>query len=104
MKSQVDVSKDFKQKAVIINLLYATTIIIILLGVFFIIYSLVNDVSFKVLNTTVSGAIFGMVVAYLGARYFLSVTKLKAELYKTTSKFSWSNFKVKKFGKLFYKR
>jgi len=96
MKSQVDVSKDFKQKAVIINLLYATTIIIILLGVFFIIYSLVNDVSFKVLNTTVSGAIFGMVVAYLGARYFLSVTKLKAELYKTTSKFSWSNFKREK--------
>jgi len=96
MKCQVDVSKDFKQKAVIINLLYATTIIIILLGVFFIIYSLVNDVSFKVLNTTVSGAIFGMVVAYLGARYFLSVTKLKAELYKTTSKFSWSNFKREK--------
>ena len=96
MKSQVDVSKDFKQKAVIINLLYATTIIIILLGVFFIIYSLVNDVSFKVLNTTVSGAIFGMVVAYLGARYFLSVTKLKAELYKTTSQFSWSNFKREK--------
>jgi len=96
MKSQVDVSKDFKQKAVIINLLYATTIIIILLGVFFIIYSLVNDVSFKVLNTTVSGAIFGMVVAYLGARYFLSVTKLKAELYKTTSQFSWSNFKKEK--------
>ena len=96
MKSQVDVSKDFKQKAIIINLLYATTIIIMLLGVSFIVYSLVNNVSFKVINSSVHGAVFGMVVAYLGARYYFSVTKLKAELYKTTSQFSWSNFKKKK--------
>jgi len=96
MKNQIGVSNNFKQKAIIINLLYATTIIIVLLGVSFIVYSMVNDVSFKVINSTVHGAVFGLVVAYLGARYFLSVTKLKAELYKTTSQFSWSNFKKEK--------
>ena len=96
MKGQIDVSNNFKQKAIIINLLYATTIIIMLLGVFFIIYSMVNNVSIKVINSSVHGAVFGMVVTYLGARYFLSVTKLKTELYKTTSKFSWSNFKKEK--------
>ncbi|SEW01317.1 hypothetical protein [[Clostridium] fimetarium] len=96
MKSQVEVSTNFKQKAVVINLLYATTIIIILLGVSFIVYSMVNNVSFKVINSSVHGAVFGLVVAYLGARYFLSVTKLKTELYKSTSQFSWSNFKKEK--------
>jgi len=96
MKSQVEVSTNFKQKAVLINLLYATTIIIILLGVSFIVYSMVNNVSFKVINSSVHGAVFGLVVAYLGARYFLSVTKLKTELYKSTSQFSWSNFKKEK--------
>ena len=96
MKNQIGVSNNFKQKAIIINLLYATTIIIVLLGVSFIVYSMINDVSFKVINSTVHGAVFGLVVAYLGARYFLSVTKLKAELYKTTSQFSWSNFKKEK--------
>ena len=96
MKNEIEVPTNFKQKAIIINLLYATTIIIMLLGVSFIIYSLVNNVSFKVVNSSVHGAVFGMVVAYLGARYYFSVTKLKAELYKTTSQFSWSNFKKKK--------
>jgi len=96
MKNQIDVSNNFKQKAIIINLLYATTIIIVLLGASFIVYSIINNVSFKVINSSVHGAVFGLVVAYLGARYFLSVTKLKAELYKTTSQFSWSNFKKEK--------
>ena len=96
MKGQIEVSTNFKQKAIIINLLYATTIIIVLLGVFFAFYSMVYNVSFKVLNSSVHGAVFGLVVAYLGARYFLSVSKLKAELYKVTSQFSWSNFKKEK--------
>ena len=96
MKGQIDVSTNFKQKAIIISLLYATTIIIVLLGVFFIVYSIVNNVSFKVINSSVHGGVFGLVVAYLGARYFLSVSKLKAELYKSTSRFSWSNFKKEK--------
>ena len=96
MKSQIEVSTDNKQKVIIINVLYTITIIIMLLGVSFIIYSMVNNVSIKVINSSVHGAVFGMVVTYLGARYFLSVTKLKTELYKTTSKFSWSNFKKEK--------
>ncbi len=66
-------------------------------GIIFGIYSWVNDISFKVLNTNVPGLIFGALVAYLGVRYFLSVIKLKKELYKESSVFAWSNFKkVKK--------
>ena len=38
-------------------------------------------------------AAFGAVVAFLGIRYLLSVRKLKGDVYKTTSQFSWSNFK-----------
>jgi CO dehydrogenase/acetyl-CoA synthase epsilon subunit len=43
------------------------------------------------------GSIFGAMAAFLGARYFLSVKKLKAEVYKESSRFSLSNFKRKKW-------
>lgn len=65
-------------------------------GIFFIFYSWIRDITFKVLNTNVPGVIFGLVVAYLGFRYLLSVSKLKKELYKETSVFSWKNFRKQK--------
>ncbi len=65
-------------------------------GIFFIFYSWINDITFKVINTNVPGILFGLVVAYLGLRYLLSVLKLKKELYKESSVFSWSNFKKQK--------
>ena len=102
MKSQSTVTD--KRKVIIVNFLYATTMIIIFLGIFFSIFSLVNNINFKVLNSSVPGAVFGILVLYLGIRYYLSVTKLKEELLKTSSKFSWSNFKGKKFKKLFPKK
>ena len=83
------------QKVIIINVLFGAAIIIMLLGTYFSAYSLMHNVSFKVLNTSVHGAVFGLTVIYLGLRYFLSVTKLKKELFKSTSKFSWDNFKKK---------
>jgi len=76
--------------------LYAVSIFICISGITFGIYSWINDISFKVINTNVSGVIFGLVISYLGVRYFLSVSKLKEELYKDTSVFSWSNFRRKK--------
>lgn len=82
-----------KRKSIIINILFTATIIIMFLGFYFSIYSLINNISFQVLNSSISGVIFGLMVLYLGIRYFFSVSNLKAEVYKENSKFSWSNFK-----------
>lgn len=87
----------FNTKKLIIYGLSVLSLCIFLSGIVFGVYSWTNDISFKVINTQISGIIFGAVVAYLGVRYYLSVSKLKKELYKESSVFSWSNFKkVKK--------
>jgi len=104
MKSQSTVTGINKHKVIIVNFLYATTMIIIFLGIFFSIFSLVNNINFKVLNSSVPGAVFGILVLYLGIRYYFSVTKLKDELLKASSEFAWSNFKGKKLKKLFRKK
>ncbi|EPR11743.1 hypothetical protein [Ruminiclostridium papyrosolvens] len=83
------------KKASII-LLTALSAGIFLSGIFFIFYSWINHITFKVINTNVSGILFGMAVVYLGFRYLLSVLKLKKELYKESSVFSWSNFRKQK--------
>ena len=83
-------------KRILIALLYAVAIAIILLGVAFCVYSAVNDVRLTVLTSSIPGLVFGLVVAFLGVRYVLSIQKLKAEVYRTTSDFSWSNFKKSK--------
>lgn len=82
-----------KNKVIAIAVLYAASVIIILLGSFFSVYSILCNISFRVLTANVHGAVFGLVSVYLGMRYFLSVQKLKEEVYKTTSRFSWRNFK-----------
>ena len=104
MKSQSTVTVTDKHKIIIVNVLYAATMIIIFLGIFFSIFSFVNHINIKVLNLSIPGAVFGFLVLYLGIKYYLSVTKLKEELLKASSKFAWSNFKGKKFIKLFSKR
>ena len=85
-----------REKRILIALLYAVAIAIILLGVAFCVYSAVNDVRLTVLTSSIPGLVFGLVVAFLGVRYVLSIQKLKAEVYRTTSDFSWSNFKKSK--------
>lgn len=104
MKRQSTVKVIDKRKIIIVNFLYATTMIIIFLGMFFSIFSLVNHINFKILNSSVPGTIFGFLVLYLGIRYYFSVTKLKEELIKTSSKFAWKNFKGEKLKKLFIKK
>jgi len=81
------------KKKVIISLLFVVAAAICLSGAFFSVYSYFNNISFRVLNTQVSGIIFGVCILYLGVRYFISLMKLKDEVYKPTSRFSWSNFK-----------
>lgn len=99
MKNQIDVQTNNVQKAIIINILFASTIIIMLLGISFSVFCVANNISFQVINSSIHGAIFGLMVVYLGFRYFLSVKRLKEELYKTSVMFSWDNFKRKKTKK-----
>jgi membrane associated rhomboid family serine protease len=95
MKKQSLISSPEKSKVITINILFITTLIIIFSGIFFSIFSLINNIHFEVLSSSISGAIFGILVLYLGIRYYLSVTKLKEELYRSSAKFSWRNFKRK---------
>ena len=88
-----------KEKTIAIWALYVASLVIILIGASFGVYSLVNNISIPVLTSQIPGVVFGVVIAFLGVRYFLSVRKLKAEVYKSTSTFSWSNFRKVKRSK-----
>ncbi|WP_255575511.1 hypothetical protein [Caproiciproducens faecalis] len=83
-------------KKIILAVLFFTAGAICASGVFFSVYSYLNGVSLQVMNTRVSGIVFGAVVFYLGVRYIVSLFSLKAELYEPTSRFSWDHFKKKK--------
>lgn len=82
-----------KGKVFVIAALFALSFTIVILGVSFSVYSMMNDVSFLVLSSQIHGAVFGLVIVFLGVRYVLSVRKLKEKVYKADSMFSWSNFK-----------
>ena len=86
-------------KVALITTLFIAALLIIFSGAAFSVYSVVNNISFTVINSQLHGAIFGVVILFLGVRYFLSVQKLKVEVYKDTSKFSWNNFKMEKTHK-----
>ena len=87
------------KKKVLIFCLFVFAGSICLSGAFFAVYSYVHQINFQVLNTQISGIIFGIAVLYLGIRYFISLINLKQEVYKPTSRFSWDNFKKKKSAK-----
>ena len=88
-----------KEKIIAIWTLYVASLGITLVGLSFGVYSLVNNISIPVLTSQIPGVVFGVVIAFLGVRYYLSVRKLKAQVYKSTSTFSWSNFKKVKKSK-----
>ncbi len=87
-----------QKKRILIAILYVTAIAIILLGASFCVYSAINNVQMPVLTSSVPGVVFGLVILFLGVRYVISIQKLKAEVYQTTSNFSWSNFRKTKNG------
>jgi hypothetical protein len=93
MERQLKKNSAEKHKVVIISILYGSAVIITLSGFYFSIFSLINHISFRVLNASVPGLIFGFLVIYLGLRYLFSVKALKTEVYKKSSRFSWSNFR-----------
>lgn len=85
-----------KSKILSIRFLFLVSVVIIVLGALFCIYSFMFNVNIRVVQTNVSGVFFGLVVLYLGIWYLLRVRKLKKEVYKSESGFSWSNFKIER--------
>ena len=88
-----------KKKIISIYALFAFAIAIMVSGVAFSIYSLIYNIHFQVLSASVHGLVFALVITFLGMRYFISVRKLKVEVYRNTSQFSWNNFKKDKTKK-----
>jgi hypothetical protein len=84
-----------KNKKIILAVLFATSVFITAAGLLISVVSIINNISFTVFQSQIPGAIFGLVIVFLGARYFYSVLKLKPELLKEENKFSWDNFKKK---------
>ncbi len=82
-----------KEKLISISALYVLSVLIALVGAAFSIASFTEGIYFPVLSCQVPGEVFGVVILYLGIRYFFSVRKLKAEVYRPDSTFSWDNFR-----------
>ena len=87
-----------KGRVAMIVILYVLSVLIMLLGAGFFTYSAINNVQLQVMSSTVPGFIFGMVVLFLGFRYFMSLSKLRAEVMKSSG-FSWENFRKEKKSK-----
>ncbi len=96
MKNQACMPAVGREKMISIVTLYIVSILIILAGTFFSVFSFLNNISIPVLSSQIPGVVFGIVVLFLGVRYLFSVNKLKAEVFKSTSIFSWRNFKKEK--------
>ncbi|HPE16415.1 MAG TPA: hypothetical protein PK597_05615 [Oscillospiraceae bacterium] len=84
-----------KGKIIAISALFLVSAVIVALGAAFSIYCVCNGVEFYVLTSRVPGVVFGLAVMFLGVRYILAVRRLKKEVYKPTSEFSWRNFRKK---------
>ena len=87
-----------KGKVAMIIILYVMSVLIMLLGAGFSAYSAINGVQMQVMTSTIPGFIFGMVILFLGIRYFMSLSKLRDEVMKSSG-FSWSNFRKEKQSK-----
>ena len=95
MRSETQQPQADKTRVAMILILYVLSIVIILLGAAFSVFSVINHVQLAVMSSNMPGVVFGMVILFLGIRYFLSLSKLKDEVYKSSG-FSWSNFKREK--------
>lgn len=84
------------QKSLTLAVLFGSALFIIFLGMFFCAFSFFNNISFQVLNSQIPGVILGLLVMYLGLRYYFSVERLKEEVYKSTSEFCWNHFMKEK--------
>lgn len=85
-----------RTKKTAIIALFTVSFLITVSGVAFCVYSIVNNVQFPVMGSQIHGAIWGAVITFLGFRSVASVMRLKTEVYKNTSVFSWKNFRREK--------
>jgi len=81
-----------KNKKLVMFILTMFSVAIILIGSLFCVYSLIYNIQYTVFYNRVHGIVFGLLIVYLGLRYLLAVRKLKVEVYKPTSHFSFHNF------------
>ncbi len=93
------IGKGKKGKLAVVAALFTGAVLITGSGAWFAVYSVINNISFKVLNSTIPGLIFALLVMYFGVRFFLSANKLSKVILKDSSFFSWSNFKRAKPAK-----
>ena len=96
MKKQPSTPEVDGSKVLSIWALYFVAGLVILSGTCFSVISIMNDVRLTVLTSQIPGYLFGVVVIVLGLRSLIAVRKLKNEVYKPASRFSWSNFKQSK--------
>jgi len=71
--------------------LFIISSLLILLGVGFGVWAVINNVNFTVMTAQIPGVIFAAVVVFLGVRYFISTLKLMKNI--EGRQFSWKNFK-----------
>lgn len=96
MSKRSTVVRNDRQKEIIIFFLYLGAAIIMFLGAFFSAFSTLNSIYIKVLNASIPGIVFGLLVVYLGLRYYFMISEFKLQFYQSNAKFSWSNFKREK--------
>ena len=84
-----------KGKVVMLVILYVVSVVIMLLGAGFCAFSAINNIQMQVMSSTIPGFVFGMVILFLGIRYFMSLSKLREVVMKSTG-FSWANFRKAK--------
>ena len=85
-------SPEAKGKVAMLVILYVLSVVIMLLGAGFCAYSAIHNVQMQVMSSTIPGFVFGMVILFLGIRYFMSLSKLREEVMKSAG-FSWENFR-----------
>jgi hypothetical protein len=88
-------SNNVKGRAAMIVILYVLSVVIMLLGAGFSAYSAITGVQMQVMTSTIPGFVFGTVILFLGVRYFMSLSKLRDEVMKSSG-FSWANFRKEK--------
>jgi hypothetical protein len=98
-KIRKPLGRDKRGKTAIVAALFTGAVLITGSGAWFAVYSLMGNISFKVMNTTIPGIVLALLVMYFGIRSFLSVNKLSKVILKDSSYFSWSNFKRAKPAK-----
>ncbi len=75
-----------------ITVLYAISVLIVVLGLAFAAYSVVFHVNYAVFGMEIPGYVFAAFVVFLGIRYTRSVTRMSKSL-SGVRKFNWGNFK-----------